>query len=88
MWFQSYLSNRQQYVQLSQQNGAFLEQFSSKLQIIRYGVPQGSILVPLLFICYISGLLNIFTCENNKICLYADVANLIISGSLPKSLKS
>ena len=42
-WFESYLSNRSQYVDHSG--------ISSELQYIHCGVPQGSILGPLLFYC-------------------------------------
>lgn len=73
------LDNRQQYVEISHVNNNVKVNVPSSLQNLNYGVPQGSILGPLLFICYVKGLPNVL--EDAKVCLYADDINLLISGN-------
>ena len=63
----SYLTNRYQYVRTNNN--------SSTLKQIKYGVPQGSILGPLLYILYVNDFSNAINC-NSK--LYADDICLII----------
>ena len=50
-WFRSYLGNREQFVSISGHN--------SDKKKLKYSVPQGSILGPLLFIIYINDMPNI-----------------------------
>ena len=60
------MSNRSQYV--------FANGMKSCLKPISFGVPQGSILGPLLFLIYINDLISIF--EYSKCLLYADNTTL------------
>jgi Reverse transcriptase (RNA-dependent DNA polymerase) len=70
-WFADYLENRSQLVSC---NGA-----SSLLSLIKYGVPQGSILGPLLFILYINDLPNVSSIL--MFILFADDSNVFYSHS-------
>ena len=47
-WFQSYLSNRKQFIKFNNE--------STNLEIIRCGISQGSILGPLLFLIFVNDL--------------------------------
>ena len=77
-WFKSYLSDRQQYVTY---NGV-----SSQLKNINCGVPQGSVLGPLLFLLYITDLSNV--CKCTMPLFFADDTNLYINGSNINELES
>ena len=68
-WFRSYLSDRRQCVQVGDVCSSFME--------IGCGVPQGSILGPSLFLCYINDMSVALRCH---LALYADDSALIASG--------
>ena len=68
-WFESYLSGRQQYVEF---NGICSESCQ-----IKCGVPQGSILGPLLFLLYINDLYNVPKVVD--FILFADDTNIFFS---------
>ena len=70
-WLQNYLSDRNQCTAANN--------IISSYRNITYGVPQGSVLAPLLFLIYVNDLSNII--ENCKISLYADDTVIYISHS-------
>ncbi len=70
LWFKSYLSNRQQFVEV--------EGTRSSLQNIILGVPQGSILGPLLFLIYIN---DLPLSSNFLSLLFADNTTLLLSNN-------
>ena len=75
-WFKSYLNNRKQFVSV---NG-----FNSELKNNNCGVPQGSILGPLLFILYINDLhSSIKFCKTHH---FADDTNLLYFNDSVKKL--
>ena len=75
-WFKSYLSDRSQYVSRNR--------YESSLAVINFGVPQGSVLGPLLILLYINDLNQaIKVC---KVHHFADDTNLLCYGNSIKKL--
>ena len=70
-WFKSYLFSRQYRVEIGKS--------LSDIMCILFGVPQGSILGPILFILYISEIDKIARCFGLKVHCYADDTQLYIS---------
>jgi hypothetical protein len=69
LWFRSYLSDRKQCVDIS---GTLSSQAA-----ISCGVPQGSILGPLLFLIYVNDLSGVV---KDKVLLYADDTGILVAG--------
>jgi len=82
---QSYLTNGIQFVEISQiDRSKYVHQhrFQSSSKAISYGIPQGSILGPLLFLIYINDLpLNI---QGAKLIVYADDTNVLVIDRMKK----
>ena len=76
-WFKSYLQDRRQFIQIGSSK--------SVLKTVQCGVPQGSILGPLMFLVYINDLQNCLTHGISR--LFADDTNILYSGKHIDTLK-
>ena len=77
-WFKSYLSSRSQYVYM---NGV-----RSEYAAVECGIPQGSVLGPLLFSIYINDLGNVI--KKSKLSLYADDTCMYYSSKNVSEIKT
>lgn len=79
-WFESYLSNRVQFVKINyknKSNNSINSVRSSSLPVLR-GVPQGSVLGPVLFLLYVDDITRYLS--NYNLFMYADDTSALISG--------
>ncbi len=77
-WFHSYLSNRRQTVTVNGEKSEPME--------ITYGVPQGSIMGPLMFNMYVNDLPDVNT--KSRIVMYADDTAIVFTDSDPRSIQT
>ena len=68
-WLSNYLTNRKQYV--------YVDGHSSNLLDVSCGVPQGSVLGPILFLIYINDICNVS--DSLQYVLFADDTNIFCS---------
>ena len=78
-WFTSYLAERKQATQVNGTISAFAN--------LSVGVPQGSILGPLLFIIFINSLPSSITLSGAKVSMYADDTMIMFEGASPDEIE-
>ena len=79
LWVKSYLSERSQVTKF--------KDFTSSEQKVTAGVPQGSIIGPLLFLCFTNDLYENFD-ETCRVVSYADDTQIIINSDSSNQLKT
>jgi len=72
-WFESYLSDR---MQVTYVNGIYAEPMSTG----SVGLPQGSVLGPMLYLLYVNDIAKIINNDNCKLRLFADDTNIFVCG--------
>jgi len=78
-WFQTYLTNRSQVT--------FVNNTHSNPLTVKLGVPQGSVLGPLLYLLYVNDISHVLDHDDNSIRLFADDTNIFIVGNNINDIK-
>lgn len=85
-WFKSYLEGRTQVVEVSYTDNGTTQTIRSDMQNLDRGVPQGSVLGPVLYIIFTSDMPN-FMKQCCSVLMYADDTVLIKSTKTPEELE-
>ena len=87
-WLESFLTNRRQYVSVSYKDpGNGGRSCDSDVTTISLGVPQGSVLGPSLFVCYINDLISVVD-PGWAVALFADDSSFIMSSQKHQDLEN
>lgn len=85
-WIKTYLYNRQQCVEVHSMNDANVAVADrSNYRTNKFGVPQGSVLGPILFLIYINDLPKV---TNNQCIMFADDISVIVKSNNSDDLES
>ncbi len=88
-WVSSYLQGRTQTVQISFKDSHGLQRTaSSNSSVVVKGVPQGSVLGPILFILFVNDLPSCVAGVNAKVSLFADDTSLSLRAKTPAELET
>lgn len=79
MWLDSYLKDRQQYVVIPHKYNNYINAVASGTATVQMGVPQGSVLGPVLFLLYVNKVATVF--DSTFSVMFADDLSAVVTGT-------